>query len=90
MNTIEVTRIGREELAVIDGLPMIVIYEKPLDFPDKYVARLWNICGGDGRPTEVAVTGETLDEIRGKIPFQTMIPIGRFTEDDPHVVEVWI
>ncbi len=90
MMTIEVTQIGQEELAVLNGMPMIVIYEKPSDFPNRCVARLWDICGGDGRQTEVAVVAETLDEVRSKIPFQSMYSIGRFPEDDPYIVEVWI
>ncbi|PLR75299.1 hypothetical protein CU633_21850 [Bacillus sp. V3-13] len=45
-------------------MPLIVIYEKPTDFPDKYVARKWNL----NRATKLAVIRVTWDEIIQVVP----------------------
>lgn len=66
-------------------LEMWVIYEKPLDFPEQFVARKFIL----DKPTNLRYFGDTLEEIRQTIPEGlTMIP--RFHQDDPKIVEVWI
>ena len=67
------------------GMPMVVIYEKPVDYPDKYVARLWDVKG----PTRRIVLADTLIEARKAIPFG-MVKFDRFRNDDPCVTETWI
>jgi hypothetical protein len=62
-------------------LPLIAVYEHPKDWPDKYVARLWDVVKKP-HPTRYMVLGEHLKEIRDKIP-QSMSLITRF-------VEAWI
>lgn len=66
-------------------IPIIVVYKKPSDYPDKYVARLWNL----DKPTEVVIIKDTLAEVRSVIPagfFRLAPSVG----DDPVIVETWI
>jgi endonuclease V-like protein UPF0215 family len=90
MHTIEVERIGREEMKAVDGLPMIVVYEKPTDFPEMFVARLFDIQAGAHRATEIAAMAETYGEVIEKIPWNDMFCIKRMLDDDPCIVESWI
>jgi len=66
-------------------MPIIAVYKNPIDYPDKYVARIFNV----DRPTVIAVIGDTLHEIRLKIP-RHMIKLDRATIDDPVIVETWV
>lgn len=67
------------------GISLWVIYEKPLDYPEKYVVRHWI----NTTPTKTMYIADTLDEIRKKIP-SGLVNIGRKAEDDPKIKEVWI
>lgn len=53
----------------INKLPSIVCYERPADFPKKFVARLFYL-GNKTITTNVVVTGDTYEELLKKlIPF---------------------
>jgi hypothetical protein len=67
-------------------VPIIVVYNSLLDFPGKYVARLWDI---HNRPTAYVMLKDTLDEIRAGIP-ETMVRLDRAETDDPVIVESWL
>ena len=71
--------------AVQSQIPMIVIFNSPKDYPEKYVGRLWDL----DKPTQVLTVKDTLEEVRAEIPFG-FINIGRHASDDPAIVEVWI
>lgn len=67
---------------------MWVVYERPLDYPEGFVARAHRITPGHTWPTPVAVFGQTLEEVRALMPMGLyMLP--RDPSDDPCVVEVW-
>lgn len=66
-------------------IPMIVIYEKPKDFPNNYIARLWDT----NKPTNIAVVRDTLEELREVIP-NHMVKFDRNIDDDKVIVEVWV
>lgn len=66
-------------------MPMITIYNRPTDYPDKYVARLWD-CNV---PTHLVATADTLEEIRTTIP-PNMTQLPHMAGDDPCIVEVWL
>lgn len=74
---------------VYDGnreeLKTIAIYNSPDDFPGKYVARLFNGI----EPTDKMVLGETLEEVRGKMP-RGYMRIPRHETDVISLVESWI
>lgn len=66
-------------------LPMICVYSHPSDYPDNFVARLWDA----NKPTRLVALADTLEEIREKIP-PNMTRLPRQSNDDPCIVEVWI
>lgn len=66
-------------------IPLICVYDHPTDYPDKFIARLWD-CN---IPTRIMVTADTLEELREKIP-SSMVRMDRHPKDDPCIVEVWI
>ncbi len=66
-------------------IPLICIYDHPKDYPDKYVARLWD-CN---IPTHIMASADTLQDIRAKIP-EGMVRLERDQRDDPVIVETWI
>jgi len=80
-----VKRFDIERLRKQTKLPMITVYEKPADYPNQYVARVWDV----NRPTRLIALADTLEEIREAIP-REMCNIKRQPQDDPCIVEVWI
>lgn len=67
---------------------IICVYKNPEDFPDKCVARIFE----GGKPTNIIITRETVDELRKdiKAAFPYMIPIPRSAADYKSFVESWI
>jgi hypothetical protein len=65
--------------------PMIVIYDKPSDFPTVTVARLWY----GPFATSTVIVG-SLELIRDYCVGQGMVKLERHKDDQPHIVEVWI
>lgn len=74
------------DMRTIVSVPIIAVYEKPLDYPDKYVARLW---GAKGKPTSIVVIKDSLEEIRNAIP-RGMHRLGATSLDDPVLIETYI
>lgn len=68
------------------GLPIWVVYDHPLDWPDHYVARLWV---GE-RPTGDMVLTFSLDALREHLADQGFVRLDRNKEDDPVIVETWL
>lgn len=66
-------------------LPMICLYDHPTDYPDKYVARVWD----GNNPTRLIALADTPEEIRATIP-SNMTRLPRTEKDDPCIMEVWI
>lgn len=73
-------------MANLVKVPIIVIYNGPSDYPDKFVARLWDI---DSKPTQYIVLKDTMYKIRATIP-QGMVKYEPFRMDDPKIVEFWM
>jgi len=61
------------------------VYNHPLDFPDKYVARRFL----NDKPTKEIKVGGTLNAVRSQLP-RGLTNIGRQSGDDPFIEEVWI
>lgn len=80
-----VERFNMGRIAAETRMPLVCIYEHPADYPQQYVARLWDIQ----QPTNIVVLADTLDEIRQAVP-EGMVCIRRRERDDPCIVEVWI
>ena len=84
-NDREVEQFDYEKSAKQARIPLICIYDHPTDYPDKFIARLWD-CSA---PTNIIATADTLEELRAKIP-DCMVKLDRHPQDDPRIVEVWI
>jgi|HubBroStandDraft_6_1064221.scaffolds.fasta_scaffold3971273_2 hypothetical protein len=70
-------------------LEMYVVYERPRDYPDKFVVRRWG-CRAEGAvPEDWFVLGTTLDEVRAAIP-RHCVRLERDPRDEPQIIEVWI
>lgn len=48
------SNIDINQFASKTGMPLIVIYRNPTDYPDKYVARLWATGRGGPRATYIS------------------------------------
>lgn len=66
-------------------LPLITIYRRPEDYPDNYVARLYDLQ----QPTPYIVLGSDLADIKRKLP-PAMLPVSRSHDDPPAVVVSYI
>ena len=66
-------------------VPIITVYNGPKDYPDKFVARLWDI----DKPTQYIITKDSMEEIRMAIPYG-MTKLEPFKTDDPIIVETWM
>jgi len=66
-------------------VPMVVIYERPIDYPEHYVARLWDT----DKPSCIIMVSPTYEELRNKMP-KGMINIKRSQIDDERIYETWI
>ena len=69
----------------MSALDIWTVYEKPSDYPTKYVARLFQ----NDKPTINAVFADTLDGVRKKIP-PGLYCMPRDPKDDPKIMESWL
>jgi hypothetical protein len=69
-------------------LPIWVVYDHPTDFPDAFVARLWE---GEA-PTDQVLMSDSLDEVRTMIAAQMpgAYCLFRMDGDDPKILETWL
>lgn len=71
------------------GFPMITVYDHPADYPDYYVARVWD--GIIPQATEDFVLYDTLKECRRDIVAAGFfLPIPRSAEDDICIIASYI
>lgn len=61
------------------------IYNRPVDFPDKFVARRWE----GSMPTQDILIADDLEELRRQLP-PGLYRLARHPADDPVVVETWL
>lgn len=64
------------------------IYERPLDAPNQYVVRRFEIAPGRVIPHE-AWYADTIDEARALVP-KDLIKIVRAEDDPPFLLETWL
>lgn len=72
-------------LQKLSKYPVITIYKNPKDYPNNFVARLFDFS----KPTKMIVLKDSLEEIREAIP-GTMVWFPRLREDDEKIVECWM
>lgn len=71
---------------------MWVVYDHPLDQPDFFVARRWEVGAGVERPTEDAILASSIGELRGLLRDRDpgLYRIPRQPGDDPVIMETWL
>jgi hypothetical protein len=80
---------ARAHFYVRHRLPMWTIYRPTTsDFPGQWVGRL-HVTLPETYPTQVAVFGQTLQEVRDKLPYG-LDCLMRFPDDDANIEEVWL
>lgn len=68
-------------------VPVIVVFEHPIDYPEYYVARVFNA----DKPTDTIMLKDTLEEIQENIRSNTnMMFMLRGAEDAPSIVGAWL
>jgi hypothetical protein len=74
--------------------PQYVVYRDPSDLPQyRYVVRLWEGKGETYEPGPiwgVAVDDRGLGVLRHDLAQLGLYCLGRFEEDDPAILEVWL
>ncbi len=71
--------------------PMVVIYEKPLDFPDSFIGRIWDVTKGKATPTNTFIAKDNVEAVREDIAAAGfMMKFDRADGDDPIIVETWM
>ena len=72
-----------------ERLPQFVIYDRPTDFPDMYVARLWWTLP-EPQPTSFVIRSKGSESLRGIMENAGLTQLTRSPEDDPKIVETWL
>jgi hypothetical protein len=73
-----------------EDLTMFVIYERPSDYPTRYVVRKWIVTNApDPIPADYFTLHNTLEEARATIP-AWMVCIVRSPKDVPCIVESYV
>jgi hypothetical protein len=78
------------KLVTAYALPLWVVYDHPSDYPNCFVARLWNLYG---ERTDRVLTAATLDALRGDIQHATdfvLVRLDRQPNDDANIIETWL
>ena len=71
-------------------LQMWTVYDHPLDYPDFFVARRFEVTADGAMPTSIALHSEDLEELREALMSQGFTPLARDPMDDPKIVETWL
>jgi hypothetical protein len=66
------------------------VYDRPKDHPDGFVARMFEVGGGDAPvATDRTLTGE-LEELRAVFWKAGLMKLTREEGDEPQIVECWV
>jgi len=72
-------------------LSIWTLYDRPLDMPEHYVARRFEIRqGGEGGPTHDYIRDSDLESLRGEMVSRGLYCLGRQAGDDPKIIEIWL
>lgn len=88
MNAYDIIK-GQQEAAQRGALAIWTIYDKPKDFPEGFIARRFEVGGGNTVATADTINGK-LDDIRLALEKAGLVNICREEGDDPKIVESWI
>ena len=86
MHNVEVKSIRDVDLSVLQ-LPQVAVYNKPDDYPDKAVARVFD----NGKPTTIIMLADDPNDLRWDIRKHTnLVWFPRGKEDVPALVGVYL
>lgn len=69
---------------------MWTVYRHPRDYPDKYVARLFEVDARGPRPIGVIEVADKLTHLQDLMLDMGLVKLMRSPEDDPVIVESWL
>lgn len=72
------------------SLVLWTVYDHPKDYPDRYVARMFDVTAGKVRPTLATIMSSDLEWLRAALREMHLTRLERSPEDDPVVLETWI
>ena len=86
MHNVEVKSIRDVDLSVLQ-LPQVAVYNKPDDYPDKAVARVFD----NGKPTNIIMLADDPNDLRWDIrKYTNLVWFPRGKEDVPALVGVYL
>lgn len=72
-------------------LSIWTVYNDPLDYPGKIVARRFEVDASGSRPTESVIITDSIDKMREIMITQLHLNyMPREPGDDPKIVECWL
>jgi hypothetical protein len=71
------------------ALTLWTIYDKPADYPDGFIARRFEVGGGQPVATSDTLTGE-LEALRQTFWKAGLMKLSRQEDDEPQIVETWV
>jgi hypothetical protein len=75
----------------VTSLAIWTVYDHPRDYPDKIVARRWDVDYDGAKPTSSIIVGPDLQTLRDILEFEMHLTcLARLPEDDPKIVETWL
>lgn len=75
----------------MSALAMWTVYEHPSDYPDKFVARRFDVDGDGPKPSASVIVAGDLDQLREILQFELhLVCLTRNEGDDPVIVETWL
>ena len=73
------------------GLAMWTVYDHPIDYPDKFVARRFDVDKGGPKPSASIIIMDDLEKLREVLAYEMhLVCLSRSPEDDPKIVETWL
>lgn len=74
----------------VEGVSIWTVYDKPLDYPEQFVARRFEVFAGLARPTDDVITSLYLERIRMDMQARGLYRLDRNPNDEPCIVECWL
>lgn len=74
-----------------DPLSMWTVYDHPSDYPEKFVARRFDVDKDGARPSASIIVAPDLETLRGILLCEMRLTcLTRNEGDDPCIVETWL
>jgi hypothetical protein len=71
-------------------LTMWTVYAKPKDYPNGFVARLFEVTGPEPKATHYTLKSLNLEPIQEKLTRAGLVCLTRDPSDEPQIVECWL